>query len=290
MHSRMYLLITTHTTLHLERVLLGVRHSSRLPDEIAISCDNDKAELRELAVRRFKELGLKGSIVMREHMGVCRLAQVINNGLRFFGSLPGSRAIGDDDRVIVIQGDCCPGKEFLATHMTMGEKKHLVVGFRHDITEEQSDRFSEEALLAGRDPVGLTAEQIAAIDDRHRRFTWHARLRRFGLAKSHKPKLLGADFSVRFGAWKAINGMDEEYVGYGSEDDDLSRRLYANGASVAVGVKQLELYHLWHQTRKGQAWEASSGVARFKMATPVKAVHGISNPLGQAEVKVWELG
>ena len=286
----MYLLITTHTTLHLERVLLGVRHSSRLPDEIAISCDNDKAELRDLAVRRFKELGLKGSIVMREHMGVCRLAQVINNGLRFFASLPGSRAIGDDDRVIVIQGDCCPGKEFLATHMTLGEKKDLVVGFRHDITEGQSIRFSDEALLAGRDPVELLPEQIEAITSRHKRFVRQARMRRLGLTKSHKPKVLGADFSVRFGAWKAINGMDEEYVGYGSEDDDLGRRLYANRASVVVGIDKLELYHLWHQTRKGEAWEASSGVARFKMATPVKAVYGISNPLGQAEVRAWKLG
>lgn len=286
----MYLLITTHTTLHLERVLLGVRHSSRLPDEIAISCDNDKVELRELAVRRFKELGLKGSIVMREHMGVCRLAQVINNGLRFFSSLPESRAIGDNDRVIVIQGDCCPGNDFLATHMTLGAKADLVIGFRHDITQEQSDRFSDDALLAGKDPVGLLPEQIEAINGRHRRFVRQARMRKLGLSKSHKPKVLGADFSVRFGAWKAINGMDEEYVGYGSEDDDLGRRLYANGASVVVGIDKLELYHLWHQTRKGQDWDASSGVTRFRMATPVKAVHGISNPLEQAEVRTWPLG
>jgi predicted glycosyltransferase involved in capsule biosynthesis len=138
--------------------------------------------------------------------------------------------------------------------------------------------------------VGLTADQIASIEDRHRRLTWQARLRPFGLAKPHKPKVLGADFSVRFSAFAKINGMDEEYVGYGSEDDDVGRRLYASGASVAVGIKQLEIYHLWHQTRKGQAWEESSGVARFKTKTPTRAAFGLDHPLEQPPVQISALG
>jgi hypothetical protein len=287
--SRLFLIITTHTTLHLERVLFGVRHSSRLPDELVISCDNNLPALLTLSRDCCGRLGLAASLVQREHMGVCRLAQVINNGLRYFADLPPERAITSQDRVVVIQGDCCPGKHFLAEHMRLGANADLVVGFRHDITEEQSNRFSDEALLRGEDPVGLTLEQKRSILARHSRFVWHARLRPLRLVKSHKPPVLGADFSVRYGALQSINGMDEEYVGYGSEDDDLGRRLYRSGATSVVGVRELELYHIWHQTRKGAKWEDSSGVRRFRISTPTRAVHGIENPLPQAPCIVHPL-
>ncbi len=288
--SRPFLLITTHTTLHLERTLRGVTIQRMPPAELVISCDNDKQDLAAHARECLLGLGLRATLVMRQHMNICRLSQVINNGIRAMKALPGSRTIRGEDRVIIIQGDCCPGRDFIRTHMELGQKGDLVVGFRHDITSEQTERFDDAALAEGRDPVGLTAEQIASIEDRHRRLAWQARLRPFGFAKAHKPKVLGADFSVRLSAFEKINGMDEEYVGYGSEDDDVGRRLYASGASVAVGVKQLEIYHLWHQTRKGQAWEESSGVARFKMKTPVRAAHGFENPLEQPQVQVSEIG
>jgi GT2 family glycosyltransferase len=287
---RPYLLITTHTTLHLERTLRGVCMQSLPPAELVISCDNNKPELAHEAHRCAAALGLRGTLVMREHMQVCRLSQVINNGVRAMQALPGTRALHPDDRIIIIQGDCCPGRDFVRTHMELGKRGDLVVGFRHDITSEQTDRFDDVALAQGRDPVGLTAAQVASIQERHQRLVWQARLRPFGLAKSHKPKVLGADFSVRAQAFEKINGMDEEYVGYGSEDDDVGRRLYASGASVAVGIQQLEIYHLWHQTRKGQDWEASSGVARFKMKTPTRAVHGLDNPLPQRPVEISSLG
>lgn len=288
--SRPFLLITTHTTLHLERTLRGVAIQSLPAAEIVISCDNDKTDLAQHARECMTKFGLGGTLVMRPHMNICRLSQVINNGIRAMQALSGSRAIRGADRVIIIQGDCCPGRDFIRTHMELGQKGDLVVGFRHDITSEQTERFDDEALAAGRDPVGLTPEQIASIEDRHKRLVWQARLRPLGLAKAHKPKVLGADFSVRLGAFEKINGMDEEYVGYGSEDDDVGRRLYASGANVAVGIKQLEIYHLWHQTRKGQAWEESSGVARFKMKTPTRAVFGLDHPLEQPPVQVSELG
>lgn len=287
---RPYLLITTHTTLHLERTLRGVSIQSLPPAELVISCDNDKPELAEHARECATKFGLRSTLVMRPHMNVCRLSQVINNGVRAMRALPGSRALQPDDRIIIIQGDCCPGRDFLKLHMELGKTGDLVVGFRHDITSEQTARFDDAALAMGKDPVGLTTEQIASIEDRHRRLMWQARLRPFGLAKAHKPKVLGADFSVRAGAFEKINGMDEEYVGYGSEDDDVGRRLYASGASVAVGIRQLEIYHLWHQTRKGQDWEASSGVARFKMKTPTRAIYGLDNPLPQETVQVSEIG
>ncbi len=289
MPPRLFLLITTHTTLHLERVLFGVAHSVRKPDVIAVSCDNDSPEIVSTCCRSFRANGLSGTVLQRPHMGTCRLAQVINNGLRHFMALQSAPVIQNADRVVVIQGDCCPGRTFLGEHERLGVDRDLVIGFRHDITEEQTARFSDQALMQGDDPVGLSPQQRASLERRHRRLEWHARLRGLGLAKAHKPKVLGADFSLRFEAFVAINGMDEEYVGYGSEDDDLGRRLYAAGRSVAIGVKQLELYHLWHETRKGQRWDQSSGVARFRLATPVRAVHGLDSPLHQPAVTTYHL-
>lgn len=51
-----------------------------------------------------------------------------------------------------------------------------------------------------------------------------------------RPKLNGGNFAVSAAAIKAINGFDNDFNGWGYEDDDLRRRLLASGTAQAEAV------------------------------------------------------
>ena len=43
-----------------------------------------------------------------------------------------------------------------------------------------------------------------------------------------------------------VNGFDENYVGWGYEDDDFARRLYKTGVRPASVILAARAMHLWH--------------------------------------------
>ena len=71
-------------------------------------------------------------------------------------------------------------------------------------------------------------------------------LRRVGLAKRHKPKILGCHFSAFREDIERINGFDERYEGWGLEDDDFSLRLQAAGVRGRSVIREARALHLWH--------------------------------------------
>lgn len=271
------MIISTHTVRHLGTVMAGVGAQSRRPDRVIVSCDVEDAGLEETVRDRASALALDATVVQRPHRGQSRSAQVRNNGVR---ALSGDE-LGPGTHLIFLDGDCCPGRGCFEAHERSGSVGDLVIGFRYDLTEEQTAQFDEDAMGHGRDPVVIADAQRAGLADRQRRYRRHALLRRLGLAKPHKPKLLSANFSISAAMYRKINGFDEEYLGYGGEDDDLGRRVYAAGGRPVIAITDAIAYHLWHPTRAAARWEESPGIARFKTATPARARFGLDSPYDQ---------
>ena len=67
-----------------------------------------------------------------------------------------------------------------------------------------------------------------------------------GLARRHKPKILGCHFSLHRVDIARVNGFDENYVGWGLEEDDLALRLYASGMRSESVIREACALHLWH--------------------------------------------
>lgn len=277
--------IITHTTRHLRRTLLGVASAVPRPDRVVVSCDGDGEELRACVEGASREFGLAVTLVRRGHTGQSRSPQVRNNGVRELGDLPG------ETRVVFLDGDCCPARAFFARHAELGAGGGLVVGFRIDLTPEQTERFDEAAVARGEAPAVLDEERdFAGLRDRWFRYRWAMVLRRIGLGKPHKPKVLSANFSCTLGSYRAINGFDEEYIGWGAEDDDLGRRMYASGVKPVLGIMEAIVFHQWHATRAPETWHKNAGAARFLKGGPVRAVRGLENPLEQPAVVVERFG
>jgi hypothetical protein len=272
-------ILITHTTRHLRRSLLAVAASSRRPDAVVVSIDGDGDDLRSCVADAAREFGLAVTLVRRPHTGMSRSPQVRNNAVRTLLSMGWGGM--HDARLVFFDGDCAPARACLAEHDRLGQGGRVVVGFRVDLTEPQTEAFDEDAVRRGEPPAPIEPAQWADLAARDRRYRRALLWRRLGIGKAHKPKILSANVSVPLAAYLAVNGFDEEYVGWGAEDDDLGRRLYAQGTPAAVGVASAIVFHQWHPTRAPGEWSKNAGAPRFLAGSPVRAVRGVENPLDQ---------
>lgn len=278
--GRVHVIMTTHTPRHLRRSLLGVAYQVLPAAEVVVSCDNDQPEIADVVRGCSAEFARPLVVVQRASVGECRVGQARNNGLR---ALVAS-GVDPGDRVLFLDGDCSPAATVIRTHVERGRRSDLLVGFRVELTPEQTDAFDEAARRAGRDAVVPSREQVRALESRDRRYRLHLALRRFGLVKPHKPKVLSAHFSVSVGSVVRVNGFDEEFKGWGQEDDDLGRRLHDSGVVAGVVVREALVLHQWHPTRAPVAWTASQGVERFRRRLPWRCARGLVEPLDQPAV------
>lgn len=311
---RVHLIIPTHTTRHLASCIAALAAQVRPPDTVVVTCDTDDPAIggllddvwpRVVRVLRASPRGMQGRRMpvllhtCRRHQGEARLNQVRNNGLRALeaASAAAGRPVAARDLVVVLDGDTLleplAGKKYAALARAGYE---LVIPYRVNLDERRTAPITADAILglagsarAGDYSLRLPAEETARLEERHGRYMRHlaiAKLSPRGLEviKPHKPKVLGGHHAVSVGRLWAINGYDEQYTGYGYDDDDLSRRLHALDPRprTAIAVKDIIAWHLWHPTRAPARPTEAPGYARFNTPElPVAAVHGWRNALPQ---------
>lgn len=292
--TRIFLIIPTHTTRHLDRCLGALARQERPPDGVVLSCDNDDASILGLAASTWRKARAASSLpplvaTQRPFTGRPSLNQVRNNGLR---AMDGACDPMERDLVVMLDGDTMLDETALARHAHLLDSgTDLIVPYRVNLDERQSDGIDLDHLLDSQSPPlrRLTrADQIEALRRRHRRYERQLRVKRSPLGgllvKAHKPKVLGGHHAVRIGPLRAVNAYDEAYHDYGYDDDDLARRLHALRPRIktAIAVSDCLAYHLWHPSRAPQSPTGAPGYARFATkALPVRAELGWDAPATQ---------
>src|SRR4051795_1068349 len=61
-----------------------------------------------------------------------------------------------------------------------------------------------------------------------------------------KPSFRSGNFALARIDYERINGFDEQFIGWGCEDDDFGRRLRAAGVRAVSILNRTRVYHLWH--------------------------------------------
>jgi hypothetical protein len=85
---------------------------------------------------------------------------------------------------------------------------------------------------------------------------------------------------------RAVNGFDEEFHTWGTEDDDFGRRVYAAGGTSVVAVRDIVVYHQHHPARSPVDWHDRPNARLFRKDRPIRCAHGIETPLPQDAVEV----
>ena len=305
---RVHLMIPTHTTRHLAACLGSLRHQTRPPACVALSCDNDREDIAELAQSTFRGPWAdrwpdpherpRLLLCQRPHQGIALLNQVRNNGLR---TLLGPGGAHDDDLVVVLDGDTMLGTEAIQQHFALLRRgAEVVIPYRVNLSQAVTNELDLDMVLSPDGARLLEAlcttedrEALARRDTRYRRQLWCKRYtpRWMGLVKRHKPKVIGGHHGVTVGMFRAVNGYDERYEAYGANDDDLALRLHAlpSPPRVSIAVRTILAFHLWHPTRAVRPPTESPGYAIFRDAggSPLAPV-GLVNPREQATPLVRE--
>ena len=150
--------------------------------------------------------------------------------------------------VVLLDGDCVPEVDFIAQHRKLMQPGCFVNGSR----VLTSEAFTQE-LLAGAPPLygrSIGRWMFDRVRGRVSKLTGLFRLP--DGAMRLKPDFVWKGIrSCNMAVWKsdylAVNGFDENFVGWGHEDADFVLRLHNAGRVRKNGFCATEVYHLWHR-------------------------------------------
>lgn len=244
------LIVTTYNRPDaLEAVLAGLLAQQDRGFEVLIADDGSRDETRKLIERTAREAPLRIVHVWQEDRGF-RAGAARNRA-----SL---QAVGE--YLVFLDGDCVPRPDFVARHRRLAERGWMVAGNRILLSES----FTRE-VLDGRLPIH--AWTFAQWREAQRRGAINRKapllrlplgpLRKLGRGRWQRVR------TCNLGVWaddfRAVNGFDETFEGWGFEDSDLAVRLLNLGVRRKVGAFATGVLHLWHRehdrAREGENWQ-----------------------------------
>ena len=223
------LIITTYNRPDaLEIVLLSVLNQTVYPDEIIIADDGSKSETADLIKNFAAVFPVPLQHVWQEDKGF-RVAAIRNK----------AAALTQQDYMIMIDGDIILDKHFISDHIAFAKPFRFVQGKRARLMQ------------------GATSDILKSKD--LNRLSWmmsdlkfrENSLRIFYLAKilpeiKKKKGFIGANEAFWRKEFIEINGYNEDFTGWGVEDEDLCRRMINNNILPLHVHFACTGYHLWH--------------------------------------------
>ncbi len=231
---------------------LSLARQDRLPEEIIIADDGSGAETFEVVRRLQEEMPCPVRHAWQEDLG-WRSAAARNNGIR----------ASSGEYLIFIDGDVLVDKGFVAAHVAGASKGTFLIGNALRLDEESSGKVTEEEVRSGAFFEAFLPQAKRRLSKVHKRNQGHILLRRLHLCKRHKPKLIGLNFSLYRSDIDRINGFDEDFVGWGQEDDDLGLRLMLAGIRPKSVAAFAIAFHLYHASSASQVWSEGGNSQRL---------------------------
>lgn len=227
---RISLVVTTYNWKEaLALCLRSIARQRLLPLEVVVADDGSREDTAALVQDMALGFPVPLIHVWQEDAGF-RAARVRNLGI----------AATHGDYVAFIDGDMLVHPEFVADHQRLARPGIYLQGGRLNASPAESAR-----LLAGGEP--RFSPLMPGEFKRHHALHWP------WLAARKLHKEAGYVMSCNMGVWRrdldTINGFDDDYEGWGREDDDIAARL----KHAAVLKRPLRFaglaIHLWHQAR-----------------------------------------
>jgi len=244
------LIVTTYNRPDaLAAVLAGLLAQEDRGFEVLVADDGSRDDTREVVERIAGNAPLRIAHVWQEDRG-------------FRAGAARNRAVmqATGEYLLFLDGDCVPRPDFVAEHRRLAERGWMVAGNRILLSES----FTGEAL-DGRLPIhAWTFAQWRAAHARGAinrtaplRSLPLGPLRRIGSRRWERVR------TCNLGLWtddfRAVNGFDEAFEGWGFEDSDLAVRLLNYGVRRKVGAFATGVLHLWHRehdrSHEGENWQ-----------------------------------
>ena len=230
------LIIPVYNRLHLlEKCLVSVIKQVLPPDEIIISDDGSTEDI-SLFYQNQKQLSKIPMKLVRQKHTEFRAARVRNNGV----------SVSTGNLLVFIDQDIVIPPLYIKTIADCMHKDRFLSGYPVRLSQAQSEQIDLSALENFNYLHLLLPAQKAKIRRQFRKDYVSYLLFRYAKIGSHGAKLRSGVSAMSRKDYEKVNGYDENFVGWGGEDDDLGRRLLAIGKvgyNFANSCFPLHLYH-----------------------------------------------
>lgn len=238
--------------------------------EVVIADDGSSAEV----VEKLKELirNYDFPIIHAWHpRNGSRRSATRNNGIRH----------STGDYLVFIDADFALLPGAIHSHVKVARLGFFAAGRCKYTTMEQCRTILAEGpseYLLNKIYSEISDEQL---DKEHRRFLRHSLLRRFLLTPARKI-VFGGHFSAFKKDIEAVNGYDENFVGWGGEDVDFATRMVRRGFRGTSVIKSAKVLHMWHPSEmSGLHWTEGDNMKYFSRSKiDVVCENGLTHRVG----------
>ncbi|PSL49569.1 GT2 family glycosyltransferase [Chitinophaga niastensis] len=261
--STISLLISTYNwPAALALCLNSIKTQTILPTEVIIADDGSREETRELITNVKKNFPVPIIHVWQEDNGF-RLAKIRNKGI----------AQSTADYIIQIDGDLILDKHFIEDHMMLAEEGFFITGSRALLSAQTTNKLFQDPNI----PISYSSTPFSHLFNAIRCAPLSRFLsKRYKVSGHYKYYVKGCNMSF----WKkdliTVNGYDENFTGWGMEDNDIAVRLLNAGVQkkfIKMGGVAFHLYH--RENSRGKHQENSILVKAAVSSKKIKAEKGI---------------
>jgi len=253
--------------------LLCLNHQSRLPDEVLIIDDGSETDVAS-SVREYAANLEFGSIkyIRQENRGF-RLARSRNNGIRE----------AEGDYIVFWDQDVLATRGYLNLYSEFGRPGEFLVAFPVLLSEEQSALVTLDEVVRCDYLSLLSTAQLKVVRRQYYKDSFYYHMGKLLPCRRYRPKVRGGYFGLARDDLLRVDGFDENYRGWGAEDDDLGRRLYRAGVVGRTVFRHEFPLHLWHPHETAAQDSPNLPYYTRRLGEiargDYRAVNGISNPL-----------
>ncbi len=265
----------------LRKALISLRNQSVKPDELILSDDGSQEDIIADIKDIVQDFEFPVRFIKQADKGF-RLAKCRNNGVR--------NSTGDF--LIFIDQDIIHTENLLQTFIQNRKRKRFLTSGRVFLNEEQSKKITEQKIIDNSYSDIIEESQVEEVAKLFRKDKIYYYLHKLHLKKA-KPSIRGFYHAINKEDFVAINGYDEKYIGWGNEDDDISRRLYRSGVEGFNPILTEYPLHLYHELFNSDNERVNKDyhIARKKEIKNgfVRPEFGLDNPFDEDTFEVIEL-
>jgi len=191
------------------------------------------------------------------------------------------------DYIVLIDGDCVPPADFVASQRTLAEPGWFLAGNRLMLTREFTRQVLQDKL-----PIHLwrLRDWLPVLRRGYiERWLPLIRLMHLGPLRKLTPQRWKGAKTCNLSAYRkdllTVNGLDESYTGWGLEDSDLVIRLLRAGIRHKSARFSVPVLHLWHKENdRSNLLQNQQRLEVALAATHIRAERGVDQYSGSEDM------
>jgi GT2 family glycosyltransferase len=261
---------------HLRRCLLSLAAQQGVTGkfEVIVVDDGSRDGTADMVARTAREVAYPLKFITHPHDGF-QVGRCRNSGIR------AARA----PYIVFVDGDCLLPPNHLAAQLAARRPGVARAGDCFRLDKATTQRIGDADVLSGRFMECVAPQGRSFFRRLHRKMLWYQALRH-----PSRPKIVGWSMAMWREQLQRINGFDEQYRGWGCEDDDLGIRLRQSGVRVLTSLGYTHAYHMWHpfDVTAPKQWTEGANVDYFRRPLRLsQCLVGMERrSLGQLSVRV----